>query len=73
MATKDWKTAGVNRWRKNGMIVDVSVSNSDFHYLTKVGWVASVKHERSNTYFQDKVFPSKSQALRFAKQYMRKN
>ena len=36
MTMNDWRKVGVNRWHKNGMIVDVSVSNSDFHYLTKL-------------------------------------
>lgn len=72
---KCWKKIGVvpNRWRNNGMITDVSLSKSDSHYLTKPGWVASVKHERSNQYFEDKVFLDKSKALKFAKKYMKEH
>jgi len=71
MALKDWKKVGTNEWRKKGLLLRVYVSNSDFHYLTKVGWIVIVKHERSDTYFEDNVFPSKTQALNFAKAYMR--
>lgn len=72
MPLKDWTTTGVpNRWRKNGMIVNVSLAKSDFHYLTIPAWNTSVKHERSNTYFADEIFPNKAKALAFAKKYMR--
>lgn len=72
---KCWKKTGVvpNRWRKEGLIVDVYLAKSDSHYLTKPGWVTSVKHERSNTYFEDKVFPDKSKALKFANKYMKEH
>jgi hypothetical protein len=70
---KCWKKVGVvpNRWRKEGIIVDTSISRSDSHYSSIPAWVTSVKHERSNTYFEDKVFPSKSKALAFANKYMK--
>ena len=71
MALKDWKKVGVNRWRKGGMIVDVSMSMSDHHYLTKPAWIMVAKHERSNTFFEDHIFPTKAKAINKAKKYMR--
>ena len=71
MALKDWKKVGTNEWRKKGLLLRVYVSNSDFHYLTKVGWIAIVKHERSNKYFEDNVFPSRPKAISWANAYMR--
>lgn len=68
---KDWEKVGVNRWRKGGMIVDVSLANSSYHYLTIPAWNTIVKHERSNTFFADEIFPNKEKALKFAYKYMR--
>ena len=68
---KCWKKVGVNRFRKEGMIVDTSISKSDSHYSSIPAWVTSVKHERSNTFFEDEVFPSKEKAIKFANKYMK--
>jgi len=66
-----WDKVGVNRWRNKGMIVDVSMSSQDFHYLTHPAWVMTAKHERSNIYFEDMVFPTRAKALTYAKEYMK--
>ncbi len=74
MALKDWKKTGVNEWRnKGGLLIRVYISKSDFHYSTHPAWITIVKHERSNQYFEDMVFPTKSKAIAYAKAYMRKN
>lgn len=74
MATKDWKKSGVNEWSNNrGLLIRVYMSKSDFHYLTHPAWVTIVKHERSNKYFEDMVFPTKLKAIAYAKSYMRRH
>ena len=67
MALKDWNKIGINRWRKNNVIVDVSQN------MASKWWNTTIKSAMSNHYFYDVNFKSKSQALRFTRAYMRKH
>jgi hypothetical protein len=68
MALKDWKKVKENKWRKeysNKVIFieyDKLYTNNDYLVFTSNSWNALGKR-----------FKTKSQALRFAKAYMRKH
>ena len=68
---KGWKKVGINRWRNGGMILDIHLAKSDYHYLTIPAWNVTIIHQKSNTFFVDEIFPNKEKALKFAIKYMR--
>ena len=65
MAMKDWEKIGINRFRKNNIVLDISQN------IASKRWEVTVASPMSGYYFVDKKFKTKSQALAYAKSYMR--
>lgn len=66
MALKDWRKTGKSTWRNDVNWVIVSK-----HSNKEVGWIfSSGTNRRTNP---ARTFKTKSQALRSARSYMRKN
>ena len=70
MALKDWKKTGKNTWRKGSE--ELSISRASWLTHAKVGYLFMVTNYPRNT-FPAKYFKSKSQALRYARAYMRRH
>ena len=66
MALKDWKKVSINQWRKKNKLLRISQN------LSSKLWGVVVKSELSGFFFIDAEFKTKSKALRFAMNYMRK-
>lgn len=67
---KDWKKIGVNHWKKYKPInLDLII----FKNMSSDVWNVTVKQFYSNYYYVDKKFKTKAQAMKFAKDYMRKH
>jgi hypothetical protein len=66
MALKDWKKIGKNYWKKerHGGPLKLYVINS----ITRHGWIVEL-----NAGVMVKKFKTKSQALKYARAYMRKH
>lgn len=78
MALKDWeikthsKTNKYTEWKKNNKILVVHKERLSKYEATKV-WKVSSSNSQYYAYKLLRFFETKSQALKFAKQYMRKH
>ena len=66
MATKDWKTPIVNKDR-NGIIYRHKTSSKKVEIVNIFGWMVQVPRRDA------KSFKTKTEAMQFAKVYMRKH
>ncbi len=68
MALKDWNKVGINYWKRYH---PTELELKIFRNMSTGIWNVTVKKFFSNYYFVDKKFKTKTQALRYAKSYMR--
>lgn len=79
MALKDWEEIGIDEWGSKKRIKESLVSGGS--YPEKTLEVSSFHHKhwvvitnlKTNRHYYSKYFKTKSQALKFAKNYMRGN
>jgi hypothetical protein len=72
MATKDWKKLRVIP--DSHMVVYYRNTKTDESlHITEVRWQSSFYVSVSSSYWTDSKFKTKSEALKFAKEYMRKH
>ena len=64
---KCWNKIGINRHRKENVVIDVSQN------MASKKWETTVASPMSGHYFLDKKFKTKNQASKFAKKYMKKH
>ena len=64
---KCWRKIGINRYRKENIVVQVSQN------MASKKWETTVASPMSGYYYKDKKFKTKPQALKFAKSYMKKH
>ena len=62
-----WKKIGINRFRNNNLVLDVSQN------MASKKWEMTVASPMSGHYFKDEKFKTKSQSLRSARLYMKKS
>lgn len=78
MALKDWKKTRNNEqqiiFEQKKDKIDINGWNQTLIITNfKPIWEVAISYERSYDYHIKKTFKTKSQALKFAKEYMRKN
>jgi len=86
MALKDWKKVGVNKWKNSRdnltfaekmystiKINDLKVPSNWFGSKFIKNYRVSIGNLRGNIENRAEYFKTKSQALKFAKEYMRKH
>jgi len=66
MATKDWEKIGKNAWQKHNQVIDIS--NNKVILMTSF-----YNSNRSDREEVIKLCKTKQQAIKFARQYMRKH
>ena len=70
MAEKDWKKVGKDEWRNDRRNIDIDISPPRNKEDTYEVLVSTPDNFKNRSIYRD--FKTKSQALKFAKNYMRK-